>query len=95
MAFSLELLLNGLMGAGLFAEPCLQQLFGEGAQSLWVALGIDISLEALNLKRLRHGELDRSHRVDAMGQVEVMGFRAEERHVDYTIRALSATQDDD
>lgn len=30
-----------------------------------------------------------------MGQLKVMGFRAEERHVDYTIRALSATQDND
>jgi hypothetical protein len=39
-------------------------------------LSIDVALEALNLKGLRHGELNRGHRWDAMGQAEAMAFHA-------------------
>ena len=91
----LPLLLNGLVGAGFLAEPGLEQIFRQGSQGFRVILGINIPLEALNLKRLRHGELDRGHRWIAMGQAEAMAFQAQERHVDYLIGVLSAAQDDD
>jgi len=79
----LPLVLNGLVGAGFLAEPGLEQIFCQGSQGFRVILGINIPLEALNLKRLRHSELDRGHRWIAMGQAEAMAFRAQERHVDY------------
>jgi hypothetical protein len=44
---------------------------------------------------LRHGELDRGHRLDAMGQAEAMAFQARDRHLDYRIPALSATTNGD
>jgi hypothetical protein len=44
---------------------------------------------------LRHAELDRGHRLNAMGQTEAMAFQAQERHFDYAMPVLSAAQDDD
>jgi hypothetical protein len=44
---------------------------------------------------LRHAELDRGHRLNAMGQPEAMAFQAQERHEDYPMPVLSAAQDDD
>lgn len=79
----LPLVLNGLVGAGFLAEPSLEQIFRQGSQGFRVILSIDIPLEALDLKHLRHGELDRGHRWIAMGQAEAMAFQAHERHVDY------------
>jgi hypothetical protein len=44
---------------------------------------------------LRHGELDRGHRLDAMGQTKVMAFHARDRHLDYRMRAMSAAANGD
>ena len=72
----LQLLLNRLVGAGFLAEPGPEEILGQSAQGFWVLLSIDVALEAFNLKGLRHGELDRGHRLDAMGQAEAMAFHA-------------------
>jgi hypothetical protein len=58
-------------------------------------LRINTPLEPLNLKRLRHGELDRGHRMDAMGQAKPMALQALQRDLGYQIRALSAAQNHD
>jgi hypothetical protein len=58
-------------------------------------LSIDITLEAFNLKGLRHGELNRGHRMDAMGQREAMALPPAKRCPGYTIPSASATVDDD
>ena len=91
----LQLLLNRLVGAGFLAEPGPEEILGQSAQGFWVLLSIDIALEALNLKGLRHGQLDRGHRLDAMGQAEPMAFHAPDRHLDYRIPALSAATNGD
>ena len=91
----LQLLLNRLVGAGFLAEPGPEEILGQSAQGFWVLLSIDIALEAFNLKGLRHGELDRGHRLDAMGQAEAMAFHAPDRHLDYRIPALSAATNGD
>ncbi|MGA1512684.1 MAG: hypothetical protein ACO32L_06385, partial [Aquiluna sp.] len=91
----LQLLLNRLVGAGFLAEPGLEEIFGESAKGFRVTLSIDVALEAFNLEGLRHGELDRGHRLDAMGQAEAMAFHAPDRHLDYRIPALSAATNGD
>ena len=95
MPLRLQLLLNGLVGAGFLAEPGLEEILGQSAQGFRVLLSIDIALEAFNLKGLRHGELDRGHRLEAMGQSEAMAFQAQERHLDYRMPALSAATNGD
>ncbi len=92
---SVQLRLNGLVGAGFLAEPGLEEILGQSAQSFRVLLSVDIALEAFNLKGLHHGELDRGHRLDAMGQAEAMAFHAPDRHLDYRMLALSAATNGD
>ena len=91
----LQLLLNRLVGAGFLAEPGLEEIFGESAKGFRVTLSIDVALEAFNLKGLRHGELNRGHRLDAMGHPEVMALPPTKRCPGYTIPSASATGDDD
>ena len=47
---TLVLILDGLIGEGLFAEPGFQEILGQLTQSSEIALSVNIALEPFNFK---------------------------------------------
>lgn len=47
---TLVLILNGLIGEGLFAEPGFQEILGQLTQSSGIALSVNVAPEAFHFK---------------------------------------------